>query len=240
MRMTSQGRRTHTGISKSNSNSSIVPRRQVTEAIVRKRDAVEPNRAVVVGISGIDGSGKGFVSAKLAESVRSKSLNVAMISADDWLNLPKVCINPDNYAEHFYENAIRVDEMFERLIVPLRDHRDVDLLADCGDAKATVHRKHRYIFRNIDVILLEGIFLFKEGYRDYFDLKIWIECSYQTALKRAIARGQEGLPPAETQYSFETIYFPAQRIHLDRDEPRRAADLIVRNDDSQQANLFVW
>ena len=209
------------------------------EAIARKRDAVAPNRAVLVGISGIDGSGKGFVSAKLAKALCAKSLNVAPISADDWLNLPKVCINSDNYAEHFYENAIRFDEMFERLIVPLRNHRDVDLLADCGDPKATVHRKHRYIFRNIDVILLEGIFLFKEGYREYFDLKIWIECSFQTALRRAIARGQEGLPPAETQYSFETIYFPAQRIHLDRDEPRRGADLIVRNDDSQQAKLFV-
>jgi len=209
------------------------------EAIARKRDAVVPNRAVLVGIAGIDGSGKGFVSAKLAKALRAKSLNVAPISADDWLNLPKVCINPDNYAEHFYEYAIRFDEMFERLIVPLRDHREVDVLADCSDAKATVHRKHRYVFRNIDVVLLEGIFLFKPGYREFFDLKIWIECSFQTALRRAIARGQEGLPPAETRYVFETIYFPAQRIHLDRDDPRRAADLILLNDDSQQAKLSV-
>src|SRR5262249_4366336 len=159
------------------------------------------------GISGIDGSGKGFVSAKLADALRAKSLNVALISADDWLNLPKVCLNPENYAEHFYSHAIRLDEMFERLIVPLRNHRKVDVLADCGDAKAVSHRKHRYIFENIDVVLLEGIFLFKPGYREYLDLKIWIECSFQTALRRAIARGQEGLPPAETQYAFETIYF---------------------------------
>jgi uridine kinase len=209
------------------------------EAIAGKRDAVVPNRAVLVGVSGIDGSGKGFVTAKLTKALRAKSLNVAPISADDWLNLPKVCINPDNYAEHFYEHAIRFDEMFEQLIVPLRDERSVDVLADRGDPKATVHRKHRYLFRNIDVVLLEGIFLFKEGHREYFDLKIWIECSFETALRRAIARGQEGLPPAETQSSFEMIYFPAQRIHLDRDRPRRKADFIVRNDDSQQAKLFV-
>ena len=236
--MTSQ-QRTHERINESNANSSTVPWRGVLEAIARKRDAVAPNRTVLVGISGIDGSGKGFVSAKLAEALRARSLNVALISADDWLNLPKVCLNPNNYAEHFYEHAIRFDEMFERLIVPLSDHRGVDVLADCGDPKAAVHRTHRYIFRNIDIVLLEGIFLFKEGYGEYFELKIWIECSFQTALRRAIARGQEGLPPAETQYSFETIYFPAQRIHFDRDEPRRAADFIVRNHDSQQAKLFV-
>src|SRR5262249_15904213 len=106
MRVTSQ-QRTHKRISESNADSSTVPWRGVVEAIARKRDAVVANRAVLVGISGIDGSGKGFVTAKLAKTLRAKSLNVAVISADDWLNLPKVCINPDNYAEHFYENAIR-------------------------------------------------------------------------------------------------------------------------------------
>ena len=212
---------------------------ELTRRIGTERVRIPRSRALLVGISGIDGSGKGFVSAKLADALRAKPLNVALISADDWLNLPNVCLNRDNYAEHFYRHAIRFEEMFEQLIVPLCDHRNVDVLADCGDAKATVHRKHRYVFHNIDVVLLEGIFLFRRGFREYFDLKIWIECSFQTALRRAIARGQEGLPPAETQYSFETIYFPAQRIHLDRDQPRRGADLIVRNDDSQQAKLFV-
>ena len=43
-------------------------------------------------------------------------------------------------------------------------------------------------------------------------------------------RGQEGLPPAETRKAFETIYFPAQQIHLARDNPREATDYVFRND----------
>ena len=203
----------------------------LVERIIDARNRAPATRALLVGVSGIDASGKGVVSSKLADALRAKSLNVALISADDWLNLPHVCINPEHPGEHFYNHALRLKEMFERLIIPLRDNRDVDVLADCGDAKATVHRKHRYVFRNIDVVLLEGIFLFKSGCRGYFDLKIWIECSFQTALRRAIARGQEGLSPTETQYAFETIYFPAQGIHLERDDPRRAGDLIFHNDD---------
>ena len=201
------------------------------EAIARKRDPVVPNRAVLVGISGIDASGKGFVTAKLADALRAKLLNVAVISADDWLNLPHVSINCDNYAEHFYDHAIRFDEMFERLIVPLKYHREINITADCADAKATTYRERRYDFRNIDIVLLEGIFLFKRGYRHQFDLSVWIDCSFECALERAIERGQEGLPPTETSEAFETIYFPAQRIHLARDEPREAADCIVTNDE---------
>jgi len=200
------------------------------EAIARKRDPVVPNRAVLVGISGIDASGKGFVTAKLADALRAKLLNVAVISADDWLNLPHVSINRDNYAEHFYDHAIRFDEMFERLIVPLKYHREINITADCADAKATTYRERRYDFRNIDIVLLEGIFLFKRGYRHQFDLSVWIDCSFECALERAIERGQEGLPPTETSRAFETIYFPAQRIHLARDKPREAADCIVTND----------
>jgi uridine kinase len=203
----------------------------VISAIIEKREALSPRRALLVGISGIDASGKGFITQKLAERLRKDGWNVAIISADDWLNLPEVCMNTDNYAEHFYERAIRIDKMFEQLIIPLKRNRGISLTAECADARATAFRKERYDLRNIDVVLLEGIFLFKPGYRDYFDLKIWIECSVETALKRAIARGQEGLPPRETQYAFETIYFPAQRIHLDRDDPRRVADLILHNDD---------
>jgi uridine kinase len=229
--MTSE-QRTPQRISESNDSVLTVPWKRAVDAIVRKRGAVAPNRAVLVGVSGIDGGGKGFVTIKVAEALRDKSLNIAVISADDWLNLPNVCLNRKNYGQHFYEHAIRFDEMFERLIVPLREHRKVDVLADCGDAKAASHRKHHYLFHNIDIILLEGIFLFKPAYRDYFDLKVWIECSFETALRRAIARGQEGLPPAETRHAFKKIYFPAQKIHLGRDEPRRAADLILHNDDS--------
>ncbi len=204
---------------------------RLVRLVINAHTGVPNTRALLVGISGIDASGKSFVSAKLANALRSNLLNVALISADDWLNLPEVCINPENPAEHFYQHALRLDEMFTRLVVPLRNQRSVDVLADCGDARATVHRKHCYNFRNIDVVLLEGIFLFKSGCCGHFDLKIWIECSFKTALERAIGRGQEGLSRTETIKSFQTIYFPAQRIHLDRDDPRAAVDYVFQNDE---------
>ena len=215
---------------KLDTNSSDRRLASIVAGILEAGSRVPATRALLVGISGIDGSGKGFVSAKLAEALRARSLNVALISADDWLNLPHVSINRDNYAEHFYEHAIRFDEMFERLIVPLRQNREINITADCADAKARTYREQCYDFRNIEIILLEGIFLFKPAYRRQFDLGVWIDCSFKCALERAIERGQEGLPPAETIKAFQTIYFPAQRIHLARDNPREAADIVFMND----------
>jgi len=221
--------RTHKQNTDSDRNSSAVSWERVVGAVLQKRDVVAPDRAVLVGISGIDASGKGFITARLAKQLRARGWSVAAISADDWLNLPDVCMNRDNYPEHFYQHAIRFDQMFEQIIVPLVQDRGISLKANCADARATTYRKHWYKFRNIDIALLEGIFLFKHGHRHHFDLTVWIECSFETALDRAITRCQEGLPPEETIRVFETVYFPAQRIHLVRDDPCAFADLVFVN-----------
>ena len=57
------------------------------EASVATRSKISADYALLVGISGMDGSGKGFISAKLADALRAASMNVALITADDWLNV---------------------------------------------------------------------------------------------------------------------------------------------------------
>lgn len=203
---------------------------QFISAILARRRELPAQRALLVGVSGIDASGKGFLAAKAATRLQMQGVNAATIGVDGWLNLPQARFNPASPAEHFYEHALRLDEMFEQLVLPLRDRRSLVLEMDCTDETATAYRRHRYEFREVDVVIVEGIFLFKRAYRRHFDLACWVSCSFETALERARQRGQEGLPPAETARAFETIYFPAQRIHLEHDQPHTRADLIIDND----------
>lgn len=193
--------------------------------------ALAPNdRSLIVGISGIDGSGKGYVALQIEARLARKSIAAAKINADGWLNLPDKRFNPREPAKHFYLNAIRFEEFFDQLVLPLRNQRSVSLVADFAEETAKRYRKHTYSFKNPDVVLVEGIFLFKSEYRKLFDLAIWVDCSFSTALARALERKQEGLPLALTLRAYDTIYFPAQRIHFEKDHPREAADLIFAND----------
>ena len=152
------------------------------------------------------------------------------MNVDGWLNLPPKRFDRSAPAENFYENAIRFEEFFTQLVIPLRDRRSIHLIADLAEETASDYRKHTYDFKDVSVVLVEGIFLYKPRYRKHFDLTIWIDCSFATALARAIDRGQEGLSPASTIAAYETIYFPAQRIHLAQDKPRENADVIFQND----------
>ena len=203
---------------------------EVIRKILQRRAKVPDTRSLLVGVSGIDGCGKGYVAAQLEARLPLHGVTPAKVNVDGWLNLPEKRFNRSAPAENFYNNAIRFDEFFTQLLTPLRDCRSVHLVADFVEETASQYRKHTYDFKDVSVVLVEGIFLFKPQYRKYFDLAIWIDCSFPTALARAIDRAQEGLSPANTIAAYETIYFPAQRIHLAQDKPRENADLIFRND----------
>jgi uridine kinase len=202
---------------------------EIVRQILERRASAPNTRSLLVGISGIDGSGKGYLAEQLEAHLALHAVASATLNVDGWLNLPEKRFDRNAPAQNFYENAIRFDELFERLVIPLRDRRSVHLVADFVEETASHYRKHAYDFRDVSVVLVEGIFLFKPRYRHHFDLTIWIDCSFPTALARAIDRAQEGLSPASTIAAYETIYFPAQRIHLAQDKPRENADLIFEN-----------
>lgn len=204
--------------------------RAAVERVIDVRRATPAERSVLVAISGIDASGKGYVTRRLVEALQGAGLRAAGITIDGWLHLPDRRFSAANPAEHFYEHAIRFDELFAELILPLRAQRSIRLDADYTEETATAYRRHTYEFSDLDVIALEGIFLLKRAIRDTYDCSFWIDCSVETALERAIARAQEGLSAADTVRAYRTIYFPAQAIHLERDDPKAAVTAIITND----------
>ena len=203
---------------------------EVVDRIFARRAEVPENRGLLVGISGIDACGKGYIAGQIEAHLAQCAAASTVINVDGWLNLPDKRFDHNAPAETFYKSAIRFDQFFSELVIPLRDQKSIYLVADFVEETAREYRKHVYDVRNVDIILVEGIFLFQQTFRRLFDLTIWVDCSFPTALARAIGRGQEGLTPAKTIAAYETIYFPAQRIHLERDDPRATADLILDND----------
>ena len=204
--------------------------KEIVRKILERRANIPDTRSLLVGVSGIDGSGKGYLATQLQAHLALHGVIPAILNVDGWLNLPQKRFDQSAPAVNFYENAIRLDEFFGQLVLPLKERRSIHLEADFVEETASDYRKHTYDFKDVSVALIEGIFLFKPQYRKHFDLAIWIDCSFPTALARAIDRAQEGLSPANTIAAYDTIYFPAQRIYLAQDKPRENADLIFEND----------
>jgi len=166
----------------------------------------------------------------VCEHLREAGLRAGSIAVDGWLHLPAVRFAKVDPAGHFYRHAIRFEELFRDLVVPLRNRRSIRLAMEYTEETARTYRRHWYAFDDLDVIVLEGIFLLKPGFRRHYDVSLWVECTFQTALERAVARAQEGLGPEATRAAYRRLYVPAQALHIARDDPRAAASLVVVND----------
>jgi uridine kinase len=200
------------------------------ESIVERRKNGDRRQSLVVGVSGIDASGKGYITQQIIERLLACRLRTVPLHGDEWLNLPHQRFSRVRPAHHFYEHALRLDDMFQELVLPLKRQRSHRGIMHVVEETATAYREEEFAFEDVDIILVECIFLFKRRVRPHIDLALWIDCSFETALKRAIRRGQEGLSEAETIRAYETIYFPAQRVHFRKDRPRETADFILFND----------
>ena len=73
----------------------------VAEAILTKRTSVLPTESVLAAVSGIDGSGKGYVTARLVAELQKLGVHAVGVNVDGWLNLPSKRFKTARPAEHF-------------------------------------------------------------------------------------------------------------------------------------------
>jgi uridine kinase len=74
-------------------------------------------------------------------------------------------------------------------------------------------------------VVVDGVFLQRPELDDLWDLRIWIEISFEHALERALAR--DALLMRDVRDRYERRYFPGQRLYLSEVDPRANADIVV-------------
>lgn len=187
------------------------------------------SRALLIAISGIDAAGKSTLAGKLAYGLREEELNVATISVEKWHD-PRRTQLGNKPVSDYYQNAYKPKPLFEKLVLPLKQARSVSLQNAIVEVANGQHRTQNYSYEAVDVIILEGIFLLKPALLAHYDLSFWVECSFTTALRRALKVKPKGISVSQFMANFQKIYFPAQRLHIERDAPQAAATAIYPND----------
>lgn len=210
---------------------------ELTTQILKKHASLGGKSALLVGISGIDASGKGTLAAELKLQLAKSGMHVAKLSVDDWLHPFSAGQIQIGDAFDFYKKGFRYTELFQQLILPLKNKQSVRLQSFKTHLISGRGYPYTWHFVNTNIILLEGIFLFRKNLRDYFDYKIWVDCSYETALSRALKRNQEGLSVDQLKKNYASIYFPAQEIHFAQDRPKSQVDTLIQNDTRTQKIL---
>ena len=146
---------------------------ELADNIIEKLKIHSSTNTFTVGISGIDASGKGYITGFLQKELEKRNYKVANINVDPWQNPIPIRLQKEDPAENFYKNVFRWDNFFKQLIVPLRTNRHIYLQTSLIRTDGDFYYSFIYDFNDIDILLIEGIFLFKQELLNYYDWKIF-------------------------------------------------------------------
>jgi uridine kinase len=208
----------------------------LADAVTRQRRP-HPLR---VAIDGIDAAGKSVLADELATLVVARGWPVIRASIDGF-HRPReerYRLGPDS-PEGYYRDSFDYDALRRELLDPLgpggdRNHRTAvfDFEADRPVEMAGKHAD------SDAVLLFEGVFLLRPELDGVWDLTVFVEVSFDEALRRARQRDQRlfgSAPDVEDRYL--TRYLPGQRLYLRECRPERRADYVLANDHPDRPQL---
>jgi|GEM_PF-570598 len=208
--------------------------REVLAAVVRGfRGSARSRKNYVVGISGIDCSGKSTLAKRISQVLTQHGIRCVSISGDDFLLEQKLRnSNPDQAVGYYYE-SFDYERLFLDVLAPARRHLcfrrripESDLLND--SVNEVVLRVHGPC-----VVLVEGVFLFKRSLPEVFDYKVWIDLSFDDGLARALRRPRDILhygSEEKIRDRYVRRLYRGQRLHLELDRPAEQCQALVRAD----------
>ena len=73
----------------------------------------------------------------------------------------------------------------------------------------------------VGVIIVEGVFLQRKEWRDFFHYMVYLDCSRETRFLRESPETQKNLS------KFQSRYWKAEEHYLEAELPRERADLVI-------------
>lgn len=184
---------------------------------------------LIVGISGIDGSGKSTLADELVRRLTEQGVTATSVHLDDFLNPKTIRHENTDQIDGYFDDNFDYDSLINSVIGPARAHSRVQSQHPVLDLETDQVSTCDFMFDGPGVLVVEGVFLFRQELRGYFDLKVWLDIGFDDALARILTRSRDRrYGDADAIRSrYENRFFPAQRFHLDRDAPAEAADIVI-------------
>lgn len=199
----------------------------IVQAIPQSSERLRP---YTIGVSGIDAAGKSSFSRELAQYLRQRGYHVVLVHLDDFHNPRHVrrgCGEPA--PECYYRYTFDFDKLIGSILEPMRELSQLECqltLLDLATDQYTVVRQ--YCINPKSVVIVEGVFLFQERLLPYFDLRVFIQISFDECLRRAVKRDVKLFGGAEEVVRrYRAKYIPGQQLHMERDQPLQKTDLTI-------------
>jgi uridine kinase len=198
---------------------------------------------VRVAIDGCSAAGKTTLADELAQVLRGRTGRLVIRVGIDRFKRPverRTAYRPDS-PESYYLDSWDHAAIRNWLLLPLgpggnRQYREaiMDL-----PALAPVDEPAR-VAPDDAVLLADGAFLQRPELDPYWDLRVYVDVSFEEVLRRGTARDQQWMgSAADAAHRYRTRYIPGERRYVDEVRPRDRAQVVVGNEDVLAPTLIV-
>lgn len=202
--------------------------------------AYKKNEVIFVAVDGVDTSGKTYFADQLGKIILNRP--VIRLSIDNFHNpknirTKKGDLNPIGYYEDSFNYNFMKSHIFENLKSGI-----FEIYSQSFDYKNNLKKNleaHKITVASNAIILFDGVFLLRDAINDYWDIRIFLDVSFSTVIKRALKRDLTYFKDQSLLLEkYNKRYIPGQQIYLEKDEPLTKADIIIDNNDYDNPQII--
>jgi uridine kinase len=205
--------------------------------------AVERPHPVRVAIDGCSAAGKTTLADELAQVLASRTEREVIRAGIDYFKRAAELRTayPHDSPEGYYLDTWNNEAIRDRLLIPLGPGGDRRYCTGVMDPSArTALETPVRVALDDAVLLADGAFLQRPELDDYWDLRVYVDVSFDEVLRRGIERDQQWMTSAAAaEHRYLTKYIPGERLYVDEIRPRERAQIVVNNEDPANPTLLI-
>lgn len=182
--------------------------------------SVNSNQRYILAIDGLSRSGKTTFVERLSDYLKKEGIDFTIFHIDDHIVKRSQSYNTgfEEWYEYFYLQW-DVDKLRKNLFEKLRGCKHVEL--PFYDNKADRHDNRKIKLPQGGLIIIEGVFLQRKEWKDFYDKVLFLNCSRQKRFSR------ESEKTKLNREKFEKRYWKAEEYYMNSFTPIKFADTII-------------
>ena len=184
------------------------------------------NHPFIVGVDGLGGAGKTTFVKNLKEQLKDKGHEVITIHMDDYIveSSKRYKTGYEEWYEYYYLQW-NIDLLLTELFQPLFNGANMVNLPLYNRTNDTVSKQRIQIQSN-SIVLIEGVFIQRREWREFFNFVIFIDCPHNIRKNRVLYRDKY---IGDYQYrlnKYQNRYWIAEDNYIEIENPLEKADVL--------------
>ncbi|MGN7477020.1 kinase [Solibacillus silvestris] len=197
--------------------------------LTQLKKTIQHERPFIVGIDGLGGAGKTTFVEKLSKVLSEKGYDVATLHIDDYIVESDKRYNTgyEEWHEYYFlqwDIKLLQTELFQSLY----DGRRLMNLP-LYDKTADNISAQKLCIAPLSIVLIEGVFIQRREWREYFDFVIFLECPQKERENRVLNRDLYIGDYQHRLNKYERRYWIAEEYYVKMENPKGKADVIYNS-----------